>query len=182
MLEVDVEVSETDHSASDISLPLIPLFVLIFALTDGYHYALSLFTTHDKELIPSYVDFLELYDWPPGYNDNDPVSECIVTGSKSLLERRSPGEIKCCGFMDLNIAQESVENVSPHEMVVVTHTQCFVVHKQRFHHQLPPWPRFGMPAPHPNGVTTIITSTASTGDAAKPFNLLVDEPVYFNTC
>ena len=62
MLEVDVEVSETDHSVSDINLPLIPLFVLIFALTDGYHYALSLFTIHDKELIPSYVDFPELSD------------------------------------------------------------------------------------------------------------------------
>ena len=165
---------------SVISMPLIPLFVLIFALTDGYHYALSLFTIHDKELIPSYVDFLELSDWPLGHNHSDPVSECIATtGSKSLLERQSPGEIKCGGFMGPNIAQESVENVSPCEMVVVTHTQCFVVHKQRFHCHLPPWPRIGMPAPHPNGVTTIITST---GDAAKPFNLLVDEPAYFNTC
>ena len=87
MLEVDIEVSETDHSVSDINLPLICSHNILFSFTDGYHYALSLFIIHDKELIPSYVDFLELYDWPPGYNDNDPVSECIATESKSLLER-----------------------------------------------------------------------------------------------
>ena len=143
----------------------------------------SLITAHDKELIPSYVDVLELYDWSPGYNDNDPISECIATESKSLLERRSPGEIKCCGFMGLDIAQESVKNVSPHEMVVVTHAQCFVVHNRRFHcHLQPPciWPRDGMPALHPNSVATNIT--ASKGITAKLFNLLVDEPAYFNTC
>ena len=185
MLEVDIEASEPDHSASanDINLPLIPLLVLVFSLTDGYYYTLSLFTTCDKELIPSYVDFLELYDLP----------ESNATESKSPLEQRSPGtsEIKCGGFWGLEIAQQTVDDGAPHEMVVAMHTSCFDLDtvyehrflKRRFHHYLYKWPRLGMPDATPptrNGATTIVI--ASEGVATKSFDLLVDEPAYLNTC
>ena len=49
MSEVDIEVSETEHTAvSDINVALIPLFLVSLALTGGY-YIFSLLTTHERE-------------------------------------------------------------------------------------------------------------------------------------
>ena len=110
MSEVDIEVSaaETEHTVSDINVALIPLFL---ALTGGFYILSFLSTTHEqREPIPSFVDFLELYDcnWP-----SDSANDKITNDeSKSLLEQcsQSLSGVGCDGLMvGLGIAQESVE-------------------------------------------------------------------------
>ena len=158
---------------------MIPLFLISFALT-GYYYIFSLLTTHERDPIPSFVDFLELYDWPPEHY----ASECINATdheSNSPLEQSSLSAIECGG---LRIAQESVENRSPCELVVTAHAPCFpvnTVHKpSRFHCRVyHPWPKLRIPPAlsQNDRVATIITVS---GGATKPFNVLVGEPAYFN--
>ena len=189
MSEVDIEVSETEHTVSDINVALIPLVIVSFVLTGGY-YILSLLTTHEREPIPSFVDFLELHDcnWPP-----DSASECIATDdeSKSPLEQCSPisSGIGCDGLVGLGVAQESGENGNlPCELVVTTHTPCFpvnAIHKPpRFHHQhVYHWcPRSRMlPAP-PRLSTMAATIISASEGATNQFNMLVgSEPAYLNT-
>ena len=184
MFEVDIEVSETEHTVSDINVALIPLFLISFALTGGY-YIFSLLTTHEREPIPSFVDFLELHDWPPEHY----ASECIDATdheSNSPLEQSSLSAIGCGGLVGLRIAQESVENGSPCELVVTAHAPCFpvnTVHKPpRFHHCVyHPWPKLRIPPAlymsQNDMMETIITVS---GRATKTFNVLVGEPAYFN--
>ena len=110
MSEVDIEVSETEHTAvSDINVALIPLFLVSLALTGGY-YIFSLLTAHEREPIPSFVDFLELYDcnWP---TDHDSASESTnATGDEfkiTFQEQCSLGWsgvlIGCDGLLGLEI-------------------------------------------------------------------------------
>ena len=179
MSEVDIEVSETEHTVNGINVALIPLVIVSFALTGGY-YIFSFLTTHEKEPIPSFVDFLELYDCPPEHYASEYY---VVSGheSKSSLEQCSPSGMKHGGLV---IAQESVENGSPGELVVMAHAPCFpvnAVHKPpRFRHSVyHQWPKLRVPPALPQNdmVATIITAS---GGAAKPFSVLVGEPAYFN--
>jgi hypothetical protein len=205
MSEVDIEVSETEHTAavSDINVALIPLVLISFALTGGYC-IFSLLTAHERDPIPSFVDFLELYDcdcnnWPP----QNCTSECFATDdhdeSKSPVEQCSPSSsgvgYTCgiAGLVGLEIAQESVEIGLPCELVVTAHTPCFpvrVVHGQterppieRFHHHrrvYHQWPKFNLKMPPALSQGTVI---AASGGATKPFNVHVmvgSEPAYLN--
>jgi hypothetical protein len=206
MSEVDIEVSETEHTAavSDINVALIPLFLVSFALTGGYC-IFSLLTAHERDPIPSFVDFLELYDcdcnnWPPQIC----ASECFATddddGSKSPVEQCPPSSsgigCTCDGLMGLEIVQESVETGLPCELVVIAHTPCFPVrvaqterppiarfhHHRRVRHQ---WPKFKlkMPPALSQSQGRVMTVITASGGANKPFNVLVGsdhEPAYLN--
>ena len=198
MSEVDIEASaaETEHTISDINVALIPLFLVSLAFTGGY-YIISFFTTHEREPIPSFVDFLELYDcnWPSDSTSESFNITCTDDqDSKTPLEQCSqrlsgPGDGLVVG---LGIAQESAENGLPCELVVAAHTPCFpeavnvvqkpprLCHFRHHRHVYHQWPQLRMPPAlsHTGPVVTIITAS---GAANKPFNVLVGEPAYFNT-
>ena len=198
MSEVDIEVSETEHTAvSDINVALIPLFLVSFALTGGY-YIFSLLTVHEREPIPSFVDFLELYDcnWPPA----DSVSESTDDEFKITFQDQcclGSSGVGCDGLLGLETAQESIENGLPYELVVTAPTPCFPTsmaqtaeppiarfrrpHRYVYHQ----WPKFKLRVPpvpvlSQNRAATVHVIAAS-GGATKSFNVLVgSEPAYYN--
>ena len=205
MSEVDIEVSETEHPAvSDINVALIPLFLVSLALTGGY-YIFSLFTAHEREPIPSFVDFLELYDcnWP---TDHDSASESTNATDDEFLKITSQEQcslgwsgvpIACDGLLGMETAQESVENGLPCELVVTAPTPCFpasvaqtaelpIARCRRPHqHVYHRWPKFKLRVPPVPVLSQNREATvhviAATGGATKPFNVLVgSEPAYYN--
>ena len=199
MSEVDIEVSETEHAAvSDINVALIPLFLVSLVLTGGY-YIISLLTAHEREPIPSFVDFLELYDcnWPLA----DSVSESTDDEFKITFQDQcclGSSGVGCDGLLGLETAQESVENGLPCELVVTAPTPCFpasvaqtaelpIARFRRPHqHVYRQWPKFKLRVPpvlpvlSQNRAATVHVIAAS-GGATKPFNVLVgSEPAYYN--
>ena len=202
MSEIDIEVSETEDTAvSDINVALIPLFLVSLALTGGF-YIVSLLTAHERAPIPSFVDFLELYDcnWP---TDHDSASESTnatddefkITSQEQCFLGWSGVPIGCDGLLGLESAQESIENGLPCELVVTAPTPCFPASVAqtaeppitRFHrphrHVYHQWPKFKlrMPSVLSQNRAATVHVIAAAGGATKPFNVLAgSEPAYYN--